>query len=539
MDLTVCTLLVVLFKISFIHSERVSRTVSENVTFYYERLPVTPSITANIEFTVSYSQRSMDYKYPIMGIYTTYPLINIDNRCSKIHYAQLHNENLHPILRVGRYRTTTCELSGSDTVNCRGRVTVQDYIPRNFHLTFGFHCDWPRIYSLNGLRYNISFFNQSNRTSGCTDYSVIRRSRACSRFYKETSVPNLIGEEDLGNYEDYFAQSTFFEALVFLDETCYQHLWKIACYVLLPKCDVLTQQVKHPCGEMCQDVLEGCWQKLWALLARMSSEFRYNNNFIFFPSIDKLKFINCDYLPFLHGSVPCFYKNVTCDSPPDVTNGTRIINATEKNVYELYDVVQYACVNETFTMKGKSTITCLYNEEFEDCYMENMKDPAFKLFVILMQPADTLDITNEYIQSFFTKKTYLEWNDSKLFLKIANYLTWVKQAKGEKPPLDGDTEDIIDPLLSKNGNQNEDEIADKIMVEEYKENIKLRNVDNGIERDVCSEDSDEEPVISYRHNDDESGDESLDVGGMKSNFKNPTDDGYMETLVEVHHVDSG
>ena len=66
-------------------------------------------------------------------------------------------------------------------------------------------------------------------------------------------------------------------------------------------------------------------------------------------------------------------------------------------------------------------------------------------------------------------------------------------------------------MLGKNGNQNEDEIADKIMVEEDQENIKLRNVHNDIEVDICSEDSDEEPVISYRHRDDESGDDFLDV----------------------------
>ena len=47
-------------------------------------------------------------------------------------------------------------------------------------------------------------------------------------------------------------------------------------------------------------------------------------------------------------------------------------------------------------------------EEFEDCYMENMKDPAFKLFVILMQPEEALNVTNQYIQSFFDKRTYLE-----------------------------------------------------------------------------------------------------------------------------------
>ena len=54
-------------------------------------------------------------------------------------------------------------------------------------------------------------------------------------------------------------------------------------------------------------------------------------------------------------------------------------------------------------------------EEFEDCYMENLKDPAFKLFVILMQPTEMLDVTNEYIKSFFAKKTYLEKEDPKLF----------------------------------------------------------------------------------------------------------------------------
>ena len=65
-----------------------------------------------------------------------YPIINIEKRCSKFIYGQLHNENLHPFLRIPEYRTTTYEMSGSDTVNCRGKVTVQDFIPRNFLLSF-------------------------------------------------------------------------------------------------------------------------------------------------------------------------------------------------------------------------------------------------------------------------------------------------------------------------------------------------------------------------------------------------------------------
>ena len=41
-------------------------------------------------------------------------------------------------------------------------------------------------------------------------------------------------------------------------------------------------------------------------------------------------------------------------------------------------------------------------EEFEQYYLENMKDPAFKLFVIMMQPVDTLDISNNYIKCFIS-----------------------------------------------------------------------------------------------------------------------------------------
>ena len=47
-------------------------------------------------------------------------------------------------------------------------------------------------------------------------------------------------------------------------------------------------------------------------------------------------------------------------------------------------------------------------EEFEQCYMEHMKDPAFKLFVIMMQPADSLENTSLYMDNFFVQKTYLE-----------------------------------------------------------------------------------------------------------------------------------
>ena len=57
-------------------------------------------------------------------------------------------------------------------------------------------------------------------------------------------------------------------------------------------------------------------------------------------------------------------------------------------------------------------------EEFEQCYMEHMKDPAFKLFVIMMQPVEDLQHISVYMERFFSNKTYLDRNDSKLFRKL-------------------------------------------------------------------------------------------------------------------------
>ena len=71
-----------------------------------------------------------------------------------------------------------------------------------------------------------------------------------------------------------------------------------------------------------------------------------------------------------------------------------------------------------------NSLWCL--EEFEDCYMEHMKDPAFKLFVVMMQPPNTLRTRNEYIKSFLLRRTYLEKDDSALFGKLSDGLQRVK-----------------------------------------------------------------------------------------------------------------
>ena len=67
-------------------------------------------------------------------------------------------------------------------------------------------------------------------------------------------------------------------------------------------------------------------------------------------------------------------------------------------------------------------------EEFTHCYMENMKDAAFNLFVIMMQPADTLVDISPYMKTFFANKTYLKVNDPELFIKLATHLEHARES---------------------------------------------------------------------------------------------------------------
>ena len=573
MDMKILTLLV----IANVYAEyRFSGTITDNITFFYRTLPTPPSVRAIIEFNVSFpvmEQRTL------MGIYTTYPKTNIQKQCSYIKFGQLRNENMHPHLRQGVYRTTFCyESPDATTMHCGGKVKFQDYIPRNFSLTFGRLCFWPPESTLTGLTYNISISDQSNTTSGCLRHTR----RTCNKYYYFSSNPNLIGNEAMNQSHDAWRGMGFYYHFL-LEDPCYQHTEEFLCNVLFPRCDLTTGRVTHPCKEMCSDFLDGCISDYVGFFKQVSQIYLYQPQ-LNITEDDRAVMFSCDYLPSRHGNIPCNYKPVTCRSPPEVDNNTVILNDTQRDVYQLHDVIHYSCVRENIQMEGNSTITCLHSgewsappkckamntvsaihivlpvlicplvlflssiiikkvkykyiashlvsltrrrqfdafvcysydrqdahfaentiplqleqnrgfhlcihrrdfkagwdikwnilnaiensnsaiivmsqeyinslwclEEFEDCYMENMKDPAFKLFVILTQKQDALKVTNGYIQSFFEKKTYLEKDDAKLFKKIAEYLIWVKKPKKTKAIKD--TAEETNELM-KDANQN-------------------------------------------------------------------------------------
>ena len=162
-------------------------------------------------------------------------------------------------------------------------------------------------------------------------------------------------------------------------EKCHQHLVEILCHVMLPECDPVTQQVIHLCRETCWDLLDACW-KTWLSIEAIILRQKFGRK------MDDLSGIDCTYLPSLNGSIPCFYKPVTCDSPSDVTNGAAILNSTKKDVYQLHDIVQYACVNDTFEMRGSDSITCQYSGQWSQtppkCFPVN--NSGIKLIYVLL-----------------------------------------------------------------------------------------------------------------------------------------------------------
>ena len=64
----------------------------------------------------------------------------------------------------------------------------------------------------------------------------------------------------------------------------------------------------------------------------------------------------------------------------------------------------------------------LCREEFELCIRENESDPAFKIFVIMMEPHKSLTGTTDNMDKLFSQRTYLEVEDPHLCGKIAEHL---------------------------------------------------------------------------------------------------------------------
>ena len=377
--------------------------IKEDTGFYYQILSEFPSKMATIEYTITLNKTNIDLHcvngakcIVRLDIYTSENDQNFRTKCSNDGYGQLRNENLHTplILRHEPYRFTKCSLNDTDSyiLYCKGGTTIQDYIPRHYGFSLGYYCREPVRPSLHGLSFNFTISAQSNETR-CTN--LPNRNGGflkCQKFYSYTSLPNLIGDLQKHIVNDWMhsnAASTIV-GLIFSSnrQFCYKYLNELACRIAYPECNPIKKQVIHTCKEACNEILEGCFENAMSTLHK-AKESGLPFSWKWREPINLRQEVDCDYLPSLSGPVPCYYKLVTCDPPPNVTNA-RIINGTGCNGSCLAKAqLEYECVDESLQIEGNRTIICLYSgfwSETPRCTSVSPTDPLLFVLPILIIP---------------------------------------------------------------------------------------------------------------------------------------------------------
>ena len=355
----------------------ISDVVREDTSFYYRTFSTFPSKLATLHYSVVYNITMINRLCDgvgctvVLDIHTTEYDKILQSNCSNDGFGQLRNEYLHTQLRLRYrpYRFTACKLDDVDLdmLHCEGRTTIQDYIPRDYGFSFGYECDFSVKPSLVGLWYNFTISGQSNETQ-CLPlpHHLPGNMNDCIGFYNHMSLPNMVGNPDINSLmESMNSFKIYHEFISYMSSQlptggCYKYMNEVLCRIYFPQCNQIGNQVIHICKETCFIFLNSCvevWKPVlnsYFKTAKFEKWKKYGHGNI-------SDFLDCNYLSTVNDSIPCYYKPVTCDPPPNVTNA-RIINNPEFNgTYLAMSEVDYECVDETFQMEGNSTVTCLYS----------------------------------------------------------------------------------------------------------------------------------------------------------------------------------
>ena len=246
---------------------------------------------------------------------------------------------MHPAL--GRSLETCWFIGEGYGVHCRDMVTIEDFKPRKFSLSFGFECLRRSLFSnLKGLNYSASISGLTNKNY-CTS-NWLKNSTAVNHFgyrdFKFVTNTNLLGN-NLSYSEYNLKYLKAYRYRTNCNPICYKHFIEIAYYILSPDCHPDTGQVVHPCKEACYDMIGMCKDD-------------QDMNMIFGDSWE----FDCDYLPSVWDETACFHRPVECN-PLIVNHGMRH-NYT--NFY-LYQEVKYVC-KSGYKLLGKNIITCMNND---------------------------------------------------------------------------------------------------------------------------------------------------------------------------------
>ena len=212
----------------------ISGEISEDLKFIHKTFPGPAAKRATIEYNVRFYYHAWR-NYLILGIYTTQDHVNIEKNCTYRSYGQLRNRAMHRT-----FGPTYCQPGENSTRHCAGNITVQDFIRRNFSISFGFRCrDVKPTTSLKGLIFNITIYPQRE---GVTCFPLTGDS-ICRNYYGYGGFPNLLGDEHIGD--------SSLSSLIRKSFQCYQYPIELFCRLYIPRCR--WGNLVHPCREMCHD----------------------------------------------------------------------------------------------------------------------------------------------------------------------------------------------------------------------------------------------------------------------------------------------
>ena len=124
-------------------------------------------------------------------------------------------------------------------------------------------------------------------------------------------------------------------------------------------------------------------------------------------------------LPFLESQCDPAFKIVT--HPRNFIAGNAIKDSILKAIWNSNAVIIL------MSKEYASSMWCKY--EFEASGFENMKDPAFRMIVILYESLQNLGELTPEMSAFLENRTYLDINDSELLEKVADILRSIRPSE--------------------------------------------------------------------------------------------------------------
>ena len=125
-------------------------------------------------------------------------------------------------------------------------------------------------------------------------------------------------------------------------------------YLFFPRCNATSHNFVVPCRETYEELREEC-------LAGIKS-FNIKGNLLTALQLT----YNYEYLPSRFESIQCYYEEVICESPPNVTDAVIVVGLYENEAYTGGTHVRYSCTDDSKEIVGNSTVKCMYNAKWSD-----------------------------------------------------------------------------------------------------------------------------------------------------------------------------